>query len=384
MERPETGGRAGRLTVMVDDGVERRRHRVAALFVEFGDEMPADRLPLYRALCHGTAADPELVALMDGTPEAQLRPNLLLAAVHHLLLGGLDHPLAAWYGTVVAEPRPPDDGDPVAAWRDLCLGHRDDLAPLLATRATQTNEVGRCTATMPALAGIAAAGRPIGLVEVGASAGLNLLLDRWGYHYEPGGDVAPPGGSDLTLTARSVGPEPVPVPAALPPIISRIGLDLSPVDVTDEDQARWLVACLWPEQPNRVAQLRTALAVARRAPPEVVAGDAVDDLAPLVRAVPPGAVPAVVTTWAAAYLTDDRQRDLVAALDGLGAERDLSYVFAERPVEVPGLPIPPRPDGTEHPAGPTALVRLDWREGRRHATRLADLHPHGRWLAWVA
>jgi hypothetical protein len=144
------------------------------------------------------------------------------------------------------------------------------------------------------------------------------------------------------------------------------------------------VACLWPEQPKRVAQLRTALAVARRDPPEVVAGDAVDDVAPLVRAVPSGAMAVVVTTWAAAYLPDERQRALVAAMDGLGAERDLSYVFAERPVEVPGLPIPPRPDGSEHPAGPTALVRLDWRGGRRHATRLADLHPHGKWLAWVA
>jgi hypothetical protein len=364
--------------------VEGRRSRVAALFTEFGDDMPPDRLPLYRALCHGTATDPELVALMDDTPEAQLRPNLLLAAVHHLLLGGLDHPLGAWYGTIVDEPRPVDDGDPMVAWRDLCLSHRDELAPLLATRATQTNEVGRCTATMPAVADVeAAADRPIGLVEVGASAGLNLLLDRWAYRYGPDGEVAPPGGSDLTLTVTSSGPVPVPVPAALPTIVRRVGLDLAPVDITDESQARWLVACLWPEQPRRVAQLRRAIAVARRDPPELVVGDAVDDLAPLVRSVPVDAVAVVVTTWAAAYLADERQRDLLAVLDGLGADRDLSYVFAERPVEVPGLPVPPRPDGVDHP-GPTALVRLDWRDGRRHATRLADMHPHGKWLAWVA
>jgi hypothetical protein len=369
---------------MVAEALADRRRRVAALFTEFGDDMPPDRLPLYRAVCHGTAADPELVALLDDTPEAQLRPNLLLAAVHHLLLGGLDHPLAAWYGTVVDEPRPATDGDPVAAWRDLCLGHRDELAPLLATRATQTNEVGRCTATMPAIAGVeAAAGRPVGLVEVGASAGLNLLLDRWAYRYGSDGEVAPPGGSDLTLMATSSGPVPVPVPAALPTIVQRAGLDLAPVDIADEGEARWLLACLWPEQPKRIAQLRAALTIARRDPPALVTGDAVDDLAPLVRAVPVDAIAVVVTTWAAAYLSDDRQRDLLAVLHGLGAERDVSYVFAERPVEVPGLPVPPRPDGADHP-GPTALVRLDWRDGRRHATRLADMHPHGKWLAWVA
>ncbi len=92
--------------------------------------------------------------------------------------------------------------------------------------------------------------------------------------------------------------------------------------------------------------------------------------------------PVVVATWALAYLDADRQRAFLAELDGLGAERDLSLVLAEQPERVPGVPMPPRPDGRPDGA-PTALVRVDWRDGARTAVRLADLHPHGPWLEWL-
>ena len=111
-------------------------------------------------------------------------------------------------------------------------------------------------------------------------------------------------------------------------------------------------------------------------------GDAVDDVAPLVRAVAGHALPVVVATWALAYLDAERQAAFVGVLDALGSERDLSLVFAEQPERVPGLPVPPRPDGRPD-GGPTALVRVDWRDGVRSARRLADLHPHGTWLEWL-
>lgn len=266
-------------------------------------------------------------------------PTLLFAAVHDVLLAGDGHPLAAWYGSITDPARPVGQGDddPWPHFRWLAL-EDDDVAERLRTRSTQTNEVGRCAALLPALAGVAASApgappdgaRPLGLVEIGASAGLNLLFDRYGYHYEPGGQEVNPS-SPLTLRCT----------------------------------------------------LRTAIALAHGDPARVVTGDAVDDLAPLVQAVGDFALPVVVATWILTYLPVDRQRALMAELDRLGAERDLTMVFAEQPPLVPGLAVPPRPDG--RPDGlATALVGLDWREGRRTAVRLADLHPHGTWLEWLA
>ena len=366
---------------------------VAGHFAQFA-ETAARHLPLYRHLTQRASEDREVAArLLVAEPE-QRTPNLLLAAVHDLLLGGEADPLAAWYGSVTDPVRPIGEGrdDPWPHFRRLAL-EDPAVARHLSTRSTQTNEVGRCLALLPALAQVAldapgapeGAGRPLGLVEVGASAGLNLLLDRYGYCYRSAGsgEVEVNPSAFLTLTCALRGGRRPPLPAEVPTIASRVGLDRRPVDVSDRDDARWLVACQWPDQPDRVHRARTAVALAHGDAPSVVKGDAVDDVTQLVRGVGDFALPVVIATWVLAYLSPARQTELLAVLDALGAERDLTMVFAEEPSRVPALTVPPRPDGRPD-EGPTALVRLDWRDGTRTATRLASMHPHGTWLEWLA
>ncbi|CAN5592251.1 DUF2332 domain-containing protein [soil metagenome] len=350
----------------------------------------ARRLPLYRHLAGRIAEDPEVAdRLLLARPEQRAVP-LLFAAVHDVLLAGDAHDLAAWYGSLTDPVRPVGDGDddPWPHFRDLAL-HDPHVARNLRTRSTQTNEVGRCTALLPALAGLAAdapgappgGGRPLGLVEVGASAGLNLRLDRYGYRYGPAGPELALG-SPLVLDCVLRGGRRLALPEGLPPIASRVGLDLHPVDLHDRHQARWLVACQWPDQPERIHRARTAIALAHGDDVEVVEGDLVDDVAILVEGVGGFALPVVIATWVLAYLGEDRQRAFTSELDRLGAARDLSLVFAELPSRVPGIAVPPRPDGRPDDL-PTALVRVDWRDGERSDRRLADLHPHGTWLEWL-
>lgn len=356
---------------------------------DFADHT-ARKLPLYRHLAGAVATDREVLGRLLLAHPDQRTPNLLLAAVHDVLLSGDDDPLAAWYGSITDPVRPVGEGDddPWPHFRRLALDH-PVVTEHLATRAIQTNEVGRCVTLLPALAGVAATApgaapggaRPLGLVEVGASAGLNLLLDRYAYRYEPDGTVVN-GAATLELTCTVRGTRPVPVPAEVPTLASAVGLDLAPVDLSDRDAARWLVACQWPDQPERVHRARTAIALAHGDPPHVVRGDAVEDLAPLVEVVGHHALPVVVSTWVLAYLPAERQRALLRVLDALGADRDLTLVLAEQPSQVPGLDLPGRPDGRPD-ALATALVRLDWRDGERTAARLADQHPHGTWIEWV-
>lgn len=354
-------------------------------FREFADHT-ARRLPLYRRLADGAAQDRDVAARLLMAQPNQRVPVLLFAAVHDVLLAGVPAPLGEWYVSVTGTPRPVGHGadDPWPHFRELVLDH-EGVAERIRTRSTQTNEIGRCTTLLPALAQVErespGGDRPLGLVEVGASAGLNLLLDRYGYRYEPSRREVSPGRS-LVLSCQERGRRPVPVPEAPPAIAGRVGLDLRPVDLDDADQARWLVACQWPDQPERVHRSRAAIALAQVEPPRVVAGDAVDDLAPLVAAVPDHALPLVFATWVLSYLAPERRHALVALLDRLGAARDLTLVYADIPALIDGMPVPGRPDGG--PDGPaTALVRIDWRDGRRSGRRLADQHPHGTWVEWL-
>ena len=221
---------------------------MAALFAEFA-RTASPRAPLYHRLATGIAADPALAALLLSAPPMQRQPVLLFACIHDLLLAGRpDEGLARFYPDLVAEP---DDGDPMPAFAAFTAAHADELAELLVTRSTQTNEIGRCALLLPAFGLVADEIGPLAHVDVGASAGLNLLLDRYHYTYEPGRQLGRPSTVELRCGTRGR----VRLPSALPPIVERVGLDRSPVDVDDDDAARWLTACVWPDQTDRVERL---------------------------------------------------------------------------------------------------------------------------------
>jgi hypothetical protein len=164
----------------------------------------------------------------------------------------------------------------------------------------------------------------------------------------------------------------------VPRIAAAVGLDVSPINVHDDDAVRWLMACVWPDMTERYARLVDAIALARERPPRVVAGDAVSGVAGLVESSRAHGHPVVLTSWVLNYLPLRRQQDFVAALDRLGERFDLSWVIAESPAETPGLPVP-----TEQPPEVLTVVSLvTWRGGRRTVTRLGTAHPHGYWLRW--
>jgi len=359
---------------------------LAEQFLAFSRTAARDGSPLYEEICAGIAGNDELLELVECSPADQRRPNLILAAVHFLLLAGADDDLGRHYDTVCEfrglGPATAATGPVFAEFLVFCRSQRDPIAGLLATRATQTNEIGRCTALLPAFAAVARAhpDRPLGLVDLGASAGLNLVFDRYAYDY---GDGRRPGdqGSPVHLTCELRGPAAPPL--GLARVAARVGLDRRPIDPADEEGRRWLLACQWPGHLARFRRLRDALAVAigGPGPPRVMTGDMVDDLAPVATGIPESAHLCLYHSWVAAYLTPARQRALVAAVEEVAARRPVSWIFAESPAETPGLPIPP-PPGEAPERGATTLVLVQATGRALGAHRLADMHHHGSWLRW--
>jgi len=365
---------------------------LAEHFRNFAVVVERDGGTTYPAICRRVADDDDLLALLDGAPLPQRRPLLLLAGVHFLLLSGAEHPLAAFYDTVTtvrSGPPAHPEGDVATAFADFCHVYRTEVERLVATRSTQTNEVGRCTALLPGLGHVASQyewQQPLSLLDLGTSAGLNLLFDDYAYTYcaAAGGAVRTAGPPDSRVALEcDVRGDLSSLPALrLPLMAERVGLDLSPLDPLSDDDSLWLLACQWPDNPPRFGRLRAALANVRAGtrPPRLERGDMLKDL-PRVTGSISGDGPLVVFhSWVAAYLDEEEQQSLSEQIAGLHAGRPVHYLYCESPFETPGLPTPPPPVPRDGPDMATALVHIG--PGGRTAERLADTHPHGYWIRW--
>ncbi len=183
---------------------------------------------------------------------------------------------------------------------------------MLERRSTQTNVPGRCAVLLPVLAALP---QPLALLEVGASAGLCLLPDRYGPGPGAGAGATLPGSPMLRCT---VSPG-TPVPTRHPGIAWRAGLDLNSLDSSDADDRAWLEALVWPGEGDRLAELRAALDTAALDPPPVHRGDLLADLPALAAAAPPGATLVVLHTAVLVYVPDDVRRAFGDAVRATGA-----------------------------------------------------------------
>ena len=360
---------------------------LAAAFRAFAAEA-GRRAPLYVRLAGIAAEHSGIHSLLAHAPVAQRRPVLLLAAVHHLVLGEPDCGLARHYPSVTGRS---SDEDPRRDLIDFVCDHREELVDLIATRSTQTNEIGRSSIILSILLELSGEGHSrFGLLDVGCSAGLNLLLDRYRHRFTADRRGAawpdlewPPASArggvddDRVLLECSLRDLPRPEPHEIT-IVERLGIDPDPVDIEDPDASRWLEACVWPDQLDRLERLRAALSLARREPPPVRRGDALTGLVDGINTVgaDPSALPVIVNTWVLAYLDGRERREYARLIDRIGRQRDLTWVYAEAPDDCPVLDRPSDPSV----ARLTCVMQVDWRDGRRRVRFRGPSHPHGYWM----
>jgi hypothetical protein len=270
--------------------------------------------PLYAELLAACADDAEaggvVAAVVAGHERRPVVGLRLLGAVHRLVLEGRAPALAAYYPSVGGS------GPPAGAWPALraTLAERGAEVAGLLDRTVQTNEVGRSAALYGGL--LAAGGElPVRLLEVGASAGLNLLVDR--YAYVVGGRALGDPGSPLRLVEPWRG-SPVPDPTAPLRVAERAGCDPDPVDPARREGRLTLAAYVWADQVERLRRLRAALRVAAAAPAPVERRAGADWLEAVLRRPAPGRLTVVWHSVVWPYLAAAERARVEAALAAAG------------------------------------------------------------------
>ncbi|THH37165.1 DUF2332 family protein [Aliishimia ponticola] len=293
----------------------------------------------------------------DLGPASVSVPLRVAGGLHALRLRG-DAALAAVY--------PPQDvaDDPFRAAILDALERHDDFLTAWVESPPQTNELRRSAALIPAARLVAARfGLPITLSELGASGGLNLMWDR--FALEAADWRVGPADAVVTLRPEWDGPAPG---GADPVIASRRGVDLSPLDPTDDEDLLRLTAYLWPDQPHRLTNTRAA---AGAVPAPVDQGDAIDWLAARLDAASEGQVHLIQNTVAWQYFPAEAQARGRALIDAAGARATQTRPLAWMQLET---------DGDLHGQGGAPILLRMWPGGDELVLGRADFH--GRWVRW--
>jgi hypothetical protein len=329
--------------------------RQEQIFLRQAQESAAYGSPLYAHLCRQLAREPLVAKLAP-----DLRWNLplrLLAAVNEFVLAGVAPELArAYAGT----------GDAWPAFRRALVVERARILRFLREQPMQTNEVQRCYGLAPAFLLLAReSGLPLDLVELGPSAGLNLLWDRYAYRY--GGARWGPPDAPLELIGELRGELPEGLLLVKPRVGQRLGIELHPLDLEWPEQRRLLESFVWPDQSQRLERLRRGLEVLQARPPSILAGDYLELLGPLLAERSPRALTVVFQTASIFQLPREQRARLEDVLDRAGEDgRELAFLSAEQ---------------TEAREFCWQLELRRWPAGKRRLLAYMDFH--GRWLEWL-
>jgi len=320
--------------------------------------------PLYGRVLDAVAADlraggvcAEVLAGRGDDPFGSALALRFLGAVHRIVLDGRASELAAFYPSTGGTDR----GDPGPAFLGTVRRHRAEVARR-TDDGVQTNEVGRAAVLVGGYAEVATrTGLPLRVLEVGASAGLNLRWDH--FAYDTGRVVAGDPRSPVRFSGVWEGAPPE-LPAAFD-VAERAGCDRNPLDATTPEGRLALMSFVWPDQPERMARLDAAIAVARRVPATVDQGDAAEWVAARLASPTPGLATVVAHSIVLQYLSPERRSRFRDTLAGAGQQATAAAPLAWLRME---------------PGGERAELRLTtWPNGEERVLATAGYHGQPVW-----
>lgn len=331
-------------------------------FQHFASNECKDHSPVYYRLCNEIKNDLEILNKIASFETLQPIPNLLFGSVHLLLLKGNQHNLREYYLSLVAKPKSPEDIYP--EFKDFFLNNFEEIEKLMASKLVQTNEVRRCSYLYPAFLLISTffENKPLHLIEIGASAGLNLFWDKYKYDYGTG-DFFGKLDSNIVLKSKFEGSLPKVLELiATPEIASRVALDINCIDVTNPEELLWLEALIWPEQTERRELLKEAVKI--RSQHDLLLKDCngFDEAIRIAVDIDKQAPVCIFHTHVANQIPNEDRILFLKKIDDLGKNRNIVHLFNN--------------------IKPTLHLTI-YKNGKKIDFPLAKTEGHGYWIDWM-
>ncbi|REE55368.1 hypothetical protein A8990_1718 [Paenibacillus taihuensis] len=334
--------------------------KLAERFRTFAERECRNSSSLYEHLALNIANDKDLLQLAAHSKPGQPVPNLLLGAVHYLLLSGVGHELSFYYPSIVDVPR--ESSGACLHFKEFCMQNEARIIQLLENKLVQTNEVRRCAYLYPSFCRIyQIIQRPLTLIEIGTSAGLQLLWDKYSYSYNTN-QLYGAKQSLLEIQAEVKGDKSPFLLQESPPVMRRIGLDLHVNDLHDPEDYRWLKALIWPEHKERNLYFEKAAACLRCERLELIEGDGVALLPGIFPTVSDDSAICIFHTHVANQIPTDAKQKLMKQIQQLGKERDVFHLYNNMW---------------------DMDLHVDYFvNGIAYSETLAETDGHGRWFKW--
>jgi hypothetical protein len=313
------------------------------------------------ALAYGDTMCGARIADWPGNVIKDAMPLRLAGGLHDLFRRGIEAGLGAVYRAEMTDQAAID-----ALVGEIVTRHDAALLPWL-DGPPQTNEAGRSANFIAALHWLAGRIVPkFDIMEIGSSAGMNLLIDR--YRYDLGGVISGPDDAPITIRPEWRGPPP---PEDVFTITSLKGCDLTPIDVRSDVAADRLRAYIWPEMTERFARMDAGITMIRERGVDLVRGDAADWVeAQLATPQAPGTTRVLMHSIVWQYLPADTQARITKAM-----ETAASSATHERPLA--WIALETNRDTFQH----ELMVRY-WPSGGEMRV-LGSAHAHGAWVEWI-
>ena len=320
--------------------------------------------PFYMHLSEICLQDDELLEIASHAPEFQPLPLLFFGAVQYLLFQDKNYVLSQQYPSISGNK---ENRVSPYLFKQFCIENRDAIIDILHARRVQTNSVNRSAILITLLAHVwKKHHKSLSLLDIGCSAGLNLLFDKFEYKLN---DYRF-GNSSVKIESKFEGK--IELPDTLPEISGRVGVDLNPLYYANDDDMLWLKALIWADQLERFERADAAINFTKKTGLDIHKGNSVTDFETFVSSIPKEDLPIIISTNTMYQFTPEDRETFLNKLHQYGKERDFVFLQVEGYQSI----------REKYNVKKIGILLHEWKNGKHDVQYLGETSGHAITVKW--